>query len=297
MVVYLFTRIFVELFRYVPFWLVYLISDILRFVLFDLFGYRKKVIFKNLSICFPEKSEKEIKKIARAFYKNFSDILIESIKGFTMSEQEMLKRYKVINAPVLDKYYDAGKSVISLAAHYTNWEWGIGIGLETKHKANTIYKPLSNKHLNNYLKKKRERFGMTLISTQQTGRAFIKTSEPISVLLIADQSPSPDTFSNALWVDFFGQETHCIHGPEAFSKKMNLPVVFYKYNRVKRGFYTLEIIELTDIANELENGVLTKQYMGLLENIIRENPGNWLWSHKRWKYIRVKGKRIASSYY
>ena len=290
MVVYILTRIFVELFRYVPFWLVYVFSDILRFILFDLYGYRKKIIFKNLHISFPEKNKKEINKIAKAFYKNFADILVESIKGFTMSKAEILKRYKVINAPVLDKYYDEGKSVISVAAHYTNWEWLIGVGLETKHKANTIYKPLSNNHLNNYLQRKRERFGMKLIPLKQTGSAFNKTTEPVSVLLIADQSPK--TFSNAFWLDFFELDTPCIHGPEAYSRKMNLPVVFFKFNRAQRGFYTLEIIDLTNNPNDLESGALTKKYMNLLENIIKENPGNWLWSHKRWKYKRENGEIV-----
>ena len=74
MLTYIFTRIFVELFRFIPFWLVYLISDFLSFILFSLLGYRKKVIFTNLRIAFPNKSEKEIKDIAKGFYQNFSDI-------------------------------------------------------------------------------------------------------------------------------------------------------------------------------------------------------------------------------
>ncbi len=252
------------------------------------------MIFKNLRLCFPDKSEKEIKQIAKDFYRNFADILIESIKGFTISEKEMRKRYQVLNVEVLDKYYHEGKSVVSVAAHYTNWEWGIAIGKETKHKANTIYKPLSNKYLDTYLKKKRERFGMNLISMKQTGRAFIGAKEPVSVLLIADQNPNPIT---AIWVDFLGQDTACIHGPEAFAKKLKLPVVFYKYNRVKRGFYTLEIVNISDSQESIEHGFITKKYMSVLEKAIKENKGNWLWSHKRWKHIRENGEIVHSKNY
>ncbi len=295
MTTYLLARVFIELFRFIPFWLVYILSDIVRFFLFDLFGYRKKVIYKNLSLSFPEKDKKEINKIARNFYKNFTDILLESIKGFTMTKQEILKRHKVVNAQVLDKYFDAGESVISVAGHYSNWEWGIGIGLQTKHQANTIYKPLANKYFDEYVKRNRGRFGMKLISIQQTGKAFVQTKEPMSVLLVADQSPK--TFSNAIWIDFFGQDTPCIHGPEAYSKKMNLPVVFYNFQRAKRGFYTMEIIDVTNKPDELENGELTKKYMNLLENIIRENPGDWLWSHKRWKYKQDKGEIVPTTTY
>lgn len=297
MIVFFFTRIFVEIFRFVPFWLVYIISDIIRFILFDIFKYRKNVISRNLSLSFPEKSEKELKKISNEFYKNFTDILLEAIKGFTMSEKELLKRYKVLNAHVLDKYYDKGQSVISLAGHYTNWEWGIIIGKKTKHLAGTIYKPLTNKYLNNYLKGKRERFGMKLISTKQTRRVFSNIKEPVSVLLIADQIPSPDTFRKAIWVNFLGQDTPCIHGPEAYSKKMNMPTVFYKYHRIKRGFYTLEIVELNDNPNDVEDGVITKLYMGMLEEVIRENPANWLWSHKRWKLKMENDKIVPNSIY
>jgi len=294
MVVFFFTRIFIEIFRFVPFWLVYIISDFIRFILFDIFNYRKNVILKNLINSFPGKSKEEIKEISKCFYKNFTDILLEAIKGFTMSEKELLKRYKVLNAHVLDKYYDAGQSVISLAGHFTNWEWGIIIGKTTKHLAGTIYKPLTNKYLNDYLKQKRERFGMKLISTKQTSRVFSNITKPISVLLIADQIPSPDTFRKAIWVNFLGQDTPCIHGPEAYSKKMNMPTVFYKNHRVKRGFYTMEIIELNDNPKEAEDGVITKRYMDLLEKVIRENPANWLWSHKRWK-LKMENDKIVSN--
>ncbi|OQY02305.1 MAG: hypothetical protein B6I20_07115, partial [Bacteroidetes bacterium 4572_117] len=264
MVAYIFTRVFVELFRFVPFFAVYIISDIIQFILFNVFGYRKKVIFKNLHIVFPEKTEDEIQKIAKGFYQNFTDLLLETIKGFSISEKEILRRYKVLNAQVLDKYYNQGKSVISLAGHYANWEWGIILGKVLKHETKVIYKPLSNNKINTYMKLNRERFGINMIPMKETNSAFVETNKPFTVFLVADQSPS--SYGKAIWIDFLGQETACIHGPEAYSRKMGSPVVFYKIKRVKRGFYTLEIIELTNKPNKLKNGELTKLYMNLLEN-------------------------------
>ena len=127
-----------------------------------------------------------------------------------------------------------------------------------------------------------------------TGRAFLGAKEPVSVLLIADQSPDPH---NAIWTNFFGKDTPCIHGPEVFSKKLKIPVVFYKYSRVKRGYYTLEIIDVTNGQENLEKGLITKSIMGLLETIIREKPSDWLWSHKRWKHKRQGDKIIRVDNY
>ena len=151
--------------------------------------------------------------------------------------------------------------------------------------------------MENYLIQNRERFGAKLISTKKTGRAFIKISEPVSVILAADQIPSPDIFRKAIRVKFLGQDTPCIHGPEAYSKKMNMPTVFYKFHRLKRGFYTVEIIELNDNPKETEAGVITKLYMNILEKAIIENPSDWLWSHKRWKLKMENDKIVPNPIY
>ena len=119
-ITYIFTLFFINIIKITPFALVYGFSDVVYFFLYHITGYRKAVVIDNLKKSFPEKSEKEIKSIIKKFYKNLSDITVESLKGITMSEKQILKRYKVKNPEVADKYYEKGINIMNLASHYYN---------------------------------------------------------------------------------------------------------------------------------------------------------------------------------
>ncbi len=281
---YIFFRLLVFIFSLVPFRVLYLYSDILYFFFFYVFGYRKKVVFSNLKKSFPEKTEEEINKIAKGFYKNLSDITLESIKALSMSERTLLRRYPVVNLEVLDKYFDKGQSVIGLAAHYGNWEWGVAsFGYQFKHKSIGIYKPLSNRYIDNYVRKLKVSQGMYMVSLKDTYKTFEEKHEkPAIFFMISDQSPS--NIKRAKWVNFLNQETACLHGAEMYGKKYNIPLIFGDVQRIKRGFYEVELSVFEDNPQETAEGEITERYMKKLEEIIRKKPENWLWSHKRWKH-------------
>jgi len=295
MISYILTRIFIESFRFIPFRLIYIISDFLSFLLHSVLGYRKKVVYDNLIKAFPEKSDAEIKKIAKKTYKNFIDISLESLKMFTISNKEIFKRFNLINPELVQKYYDKGQSIIGVSAHYANWEYGLLIPYYIKHRTIVVFKSLNNKHLTKYVNKNRSRFGLELVALEKTKEAFSDTSKPMSVFLIADQSPS--LLTNAIWIDFFGRDTPCIHGPEAYSKKYNWPIIFCDIQRVKRGYYSSEYTTIIENPNEYKKGEITAIYMKKIEEIIRKKPEDWLWTHKRWKHKRENGKILKDYYY
>ena len=119
------------------------------FLLYRIFGYRKKVVFDNLSKSFPDKSSREIKQIASRFYLHLSDLMVESIKGFSVTEKEILERVKYKNEHIINDLVDQGRKVIYTAAHYNNWEIAaIATPLALTGKVYAIYFPLKNKALN-----------------------------------------------------------------------------------------------------------------------------------------------------
>lgn len=272
----------------IPFWFLYQFSNLLAFLFNYVFQYRKKVILTNLRNSFPEKSDKEIKKIAKKTYRNLTDILVESIKGFTISEKQLKKRFTINNPELLNEYFYQGKSIIGVMGHYGNWEWGAIAGsLQIKHKAIAFYKPLSNKYIDRFLKRIRAENGTLLKSIYKTSATFNKyRNQPCIYVLVADQSPS--SVKKAYWVNFFHQDTACLHGPEKHARNNNYPVVFLKIQRIKRGYYELTAEKLIEAPAETNEGEITQTYMHKLEEIIREIPENWLWSHKRWKRKRKK---------
>lgn len=283
---YLLFRVIIFLFKFIPFRCLYLLSDFLFFLLFYIVKYRKNVVLTNLKNSFPEKSEEDIKKIAKDFYHNLSDITLESIKGLTMNKKQLLKRYKVINLEFEHKYYEKGTGVIAVGSHYANWEWGIMcFSLQFSHETHGIYKPLSNKFIDKYIRKSRAAGGMNLVPIMETYNHFQKNFEkPPMQMLVSDQSPS--NINKAHWIKFLNQDTACLHGMESYAKKYNLPIIYGDVQRVKRGYYEIKMLPVFDKPRETSEGEITKKFYEILEEIIICKPENWLWSHKRWKHKR-----------
>lgn len=281
----LITRFFILLFAIIPFWVLYVFSDFLYFILYRVLKYRVNVVRDNLKKSFPGKSKEELKRIEKLSYKNLADITIESIKAFTMSKKQIFARHKVINEDDVKHLYDKFDGIIALPNHYGNWEWGAMSCMQLEWPGVVIYKPLSNKHLDEHLKKNRSRFGSQLVAIQNTARSFIKNKGKNKYFLMtSDQSPS--NVKKANWVNFLGRDTAFIHGPELYSRKYNYPVVFADFQRVKRGFYETELSILTENPQELKEGELSLLLANKLEEVIRKKPQDWLWSHKRWKLSR-----------
>ncbi|PLX11429.1 MAG: hypothetical protein C0598_08200 [Marinilabiliales bacterium] len=275
-------RFFIALFAIVPFRLLYIFSDFLYFILYKVLKYRVNVVRDNLKKSFPEKSDKEIKRLEKLSYKNLSDITVESLKAFTMSVEQIYKRHKVINEEELIPYFDNFNGVIALPNHYGNWEWGALSCMQLTWPGVVLYKPLSNKHLNNYVKKNRSRSGSDLRSIYNTARVFIETkNKKFNYVMAADQSPS--NLKKSYWIDFLGRKTAFLHGPELYAKKYNYLPVFVDIQRVKRGYYELELSVLTDNPKETKDGEITALLAAKLEEVVIKKPENWLWSHKRWK--------------
>jgi len=272
--------------RFIPFFVFYYIADVVYFLLYYVFQYRKKVVVANLKRCFPEKSNKEVQTLTKNFFHNLSDIVIESIKGFSSTLDEMVKRWKVTNPEILDKYFDQGQDVIILGAHYTNWEWGaLTSGAQTKMHMIGLYKPLSNKYIDTYMKKKRAAWNTELASIFLTTRIFNRDyGKPKSIIMLADQCPTKLKY--AYYVNFLGLDTACLHGPERHARRKNLPLVYADVQRVKRGHYEVKLNKLIENPLELEDGKITEIYMKKLEEIIQKKPEDWLWSHRRWKRVR-----------
>jgi len=247
--------------------------------------YRLVIVKDNLQKCFPHKSPEELKRIERLSYKNLCDITVESLKAFTMSKKQIFNRHKAINESEVKYIYEKAGGIIALPNHYGNWEWGAMSSMQMKWPAIALYKPLSNKYLNSYIQKNRSRIGTELVSIYDTARTFVANKDKKkNYILASDQSPS--NAKKAYWIKFLGRDTAFLHGPELYAKKYNYPAVFVDIQRVRRGFYELELTVLSKEPQKLKDGELTKIFAAKLEKVIRKKPEDWLWSHKRWKLSR-----------
>ncbi len=290
----------IKLLSYLPFPVLYLLSDFLSFIAHHIIGYRKKVILKNLRSCFPEKTEKEIKSLMTAFYRNLSDVIVEMIKSFNMSIDDIRKRVKFNNIEVLTDQFKQGRSVICMAGHVANWEWILyGFNASCEYPAEAVYKPLSNKWFDRLMFENRKRFGGTPIPKDNAVREIIRRNKTgvHAFALVADQMPAfPE---EKYWTDFLGQETAFFVGSDTLSRLTKGGVAFIGMRRIKRGYYEIDAKLLGEPPFEKEKNYLIEAYATELSEYIRRNPADWLWSHKRWKYSQKeynqKLKQQASS--
>ena len=268
-----------------PYPLLYLLSDIIFLIMYRVIGYRKKVVFTNLRNSFPNKSKQELKKIMSDFYRHLCDIIMESVKGFTISEKQLRKRLIIKNPEFSNYFADKGQSIIFVGGHYNNWEiCAQAFAMYSNHKCIGIYKPLSNAFINDKIYTSRSKYGMHLISMKQTKKSFEDGDEPKAIVFGSDQNPANP--KRAHWVQFLNQDTGVLFGVERYAKEYDWPVVFVSIRKAKRGYYEVEYSLVTDNPNEEPHGKITEDFTKRLEQDIINQPQYWLWSHKRWKHKR-----------
>jgi KDO2-lipid IV(A) lauroyltransferase len=278
---------FIYLLSFLPFWLMYRISDVMYFFLYYIIKYRRNVVEQNLRKSFPEKSTKEINRLSKIYYAYLCDLTLESFKKLTMSRKQTLKHIKFKDTALFDKLFEEKKSLILLMGHYGNWEMaGSSFTLQTKYQLYVIYKPLSNKYFEDLMVKTRTMFGTRLIKVHSTLRDMLANKNSITATaFIADQTPPPET---AYWTMFLNQETPVFTGAEKIGKKLDSPIVFINIDRVKRGYYEISAELLFEHPKDTIENEISETFIKRLEQEIIKKPEIWLWSHRRWKHKRVK---------
>jgi KDO2-lipid IV(A) lauroyltransferase len=266
-----------------PFAVLYGLSDFLFAVLYYIVGYRKKVVLENIRKSFPNKTSKEHNDIARKFYHHLCDLVVESLKIFTISQKQVHKRMICKNPEVVNKYFDQNKSVVLAGGHYNNWElFAVAIDEIIKHQSIGIYLPLANKFFDEKMRFTRSKFGLRMISTRIVKQVFEEEKSNLTATIFAiDQSPSkPD---NCYWMQFLNQDTGVSFGTEKYAKEYNYPIIFGRVQKPKRGHYVLEFEVACENPQQTAKGEITQKITSMLEADIIKQPEFWLWSHRRWK--------------
>ncbi len=280
------------LFSLLPYRLLYLLSDVFFVLNYYLVGYRRKVVFQNLRNSFPDKSEKEIRIIARKFYHYLSDQFVETFKTLSISEEELDRRVVLLNPEVMNKLYEKGQSVVHLLGHHANWEWyAKQLARKTRHQLFFVYKPLSNKGMDKVLIALRSRFGVMAVPMKEVFKTIESyTERPHASFFGGDQSPM--RHNKYIWTTFMHQETAVYLGAESIARQYNEAVVFGKMRRLKRGYYSIELSLITDVPLQTAPGEITVAHTKALESLLQEQPEYWLWSHKRWKFKKSEVENV-----
>ncbi len=266
-----------------PFPILYLFADLIYLILYYLVGYRKDVVLTNLRNAFPEKSDSEKTEIAKKFYHFLADMIVESVKMYSISKENIIKRFPLRNPEEVMQYFEQGRSVILATGHYANWEWGNLIASARFDQVMTVYKPINNKNFEGLINHMRSRFGATMVAMRNTLRKMIELkNETFLSVFVSDQTPVRG--ETQFFTTFLNQPTAVFLGIEKIAKATNYPVVYCHMDKVKRGYYEATFKTLSVTPKDTAEYEITTLHIQELERIIQQRPELWLWSHKRWKF-------------
>ncbi len=282
--------ILLKSFALLPLRVLYMLSSCVCPILHHLVRYRVRVVRRNLAGCFPELSEKELRKIEAEFYRNFCDSFVETVKLLHISDKEMKRRMEFANIELLDRLLAEGRNIAVYFSHCFQWEWAPSISMHTAMRPSDklifaqVYLPITDKAFDNVMRHIRGRFGSESLPKAKVMRYLLKyRSEGVQSItgFMSDQRP---TYGSTTYItDFMGRGTKMINGTETIARKLDMAVVYWDMERLGRGHYCITTRLITEHPNDLPENQITETYTRMVEATMRRNPANWLWSHNRWR--------------
>ena len=271
-----------------PLKVLYLFADVVFFLIFHIVGYRKKIVKINLNKSFPDKSEDEILKIRKQFFKNLSDYIVETINSFTISSHELRVRVQHINQEVFHQAHADGKNMILLCGHVFNWEWITALAtIVPQEKSYPVYRKMQNSFWEEQLRKIRNSYGNESIEANDVVRhIFRNKNDGNSIyMFVADQTP--DSYHVDVGISFLNQKTPVFIGYDKLATRMDLEFVYCDMKKVKRGFYQINYYRILPDGEKFENFEVVNKFHSMLSKTIERDPANYLWSHRKWKYAHA----------
>ncbi len=284
---YYFVYIILKLIALLPFRAIYVLSDVVSFVLYQVVGYRRKVVRTNLLNSFPDKNAEWIKQTEKRFYQNLADNILENVKLLHVQPQQLMRRFTFENHAIISDLSAHGKSVFIALGHCSNWETITHtLSFQSDVPFIAIYKKLSSNTFDQFMLHLRTQFGRgEMVESQSTFRTLAaKAKTPHAIVLLGDQTPPG--LATDYWVDFLNQDTPFFNGLDKMARALGHAVVYLDTKRTKRGHYQVSFRLICADGKQTKPNEITAEYVRLLEESIQNQPHNWLWSHRRWKHKR-----------
>ena len=275
--------VWLRLLSSLPFSFWYGFSSLLAWLGEHVVRYRRAVIDAQISKCFPEFDQAAVARTRRDFYRNFTDVLVESIKAVTISGEEIDRRVKVSGYDLVRAHLDAGRIVVLATSHVCNWEWTLeAISRNLERPMDAAYKPLHNEWADRMFLTLRSRFGATMIPDKRVLMHVLRRrKQPRVMAMVADQDPTLAAVRHE--TTFFGHPTSFFLGPEAITRAVDGVMMYVAVKRTRRGHYQIGLEQLVGPGEELPQGGMIDRFAARVEAQIRAHPADWLWAYRRWK--------------
>lgn len=285
-------RLVLSLIARLPFGALYALADVTFALIYYAARYRRRLVTDNIARAFPDFTPGQTRATARQFYRNLADYFFETVKLGHITDAEMRRRMVFDNPELIDSLLSQGRSVAVYFSHCFNWEWAPSVTLWSafansgKAEFCQVYRPLKNRGFDRWFLHLRSRFGSVSLPKHTVARDLLRLRREGKLTVtgfMSDQRVSH--LDHTLDVTLLGRPTEAIMGTEQLAARLDLAAVYWDITRTGRGHYRITTRMIDEHPSRLAPGELTRRYMAMLEETIRRQPANWLWSHNRWKRV------------
>lgn len=297
-----FVKLLLRFFSALPLKVQYFNAGLIGWVMRDVVRYRKNVVIRNIADSFPEKSEEERDAIVKGFYRHLSRLIVEAVWIGGCGPRRLRRSgiVRITNPEVFNSLRSNGAGTVLLLSHHCNWELVSGSRyypgaerIEGMDESNTVvvYRKLSDRMWDEIFAENRkacledpEHFEGYVETDSIIRYMFRHSGESKIYYMITDQYPYGDS-GNSLSVNFLGRKTRTMSGGAAVARKFGMSVAYLSMTERPEGGYDYTYKPICGNAADMDVQTIMDRYYELLEEDIRLQPENYLWSHKRWKEI------------
>lgn len=261
-------------------------SVFLAFLFYYIIPVRKKVVYKNLSIAFPELSVQQLQELAYKAYKNICITLSEIFCLEDLSPGQIDSLFYIEKTDRMKESIIEKRGGILFTAHFGNWEMAAAaIGIKLGTPIHVVAKAQRNPYVTRWLNSMREQTGskvvMLGVSIKNVFRELLKGN---IIAIVGDQRGSAE----GLRVDFFNRQTAVYNGAAMLAVKTGCLVFICPIIRQPDFSYKVltTVIDPRQLDGSEEEKIkfITQKFMNILECTIKQYPEQWFWMHNIWKY-------------
>jgi KDO2-lipid IV(A) lauroyltransferase len=263
-------------------------------------GIRRAVVEQQIAAAFPEMTQSDVERTARAAYRHLGRNAAEIALAPRLGRQGLVDLFEQVdNWDWVEQAMAAGRGIIAVTGHVGNWELGGAYFAARGIPIDAIARKQANPLFDEYITRTRADMGMVVVHDHEAVRRTARSlRDGRLVAFLADQGVKglASTF-----VPFFGRPAKTPRGPAVFAKRLGAPVAAMAAMRLPSGRFRMHIegIPVPETGDrERDVDTVVANFTAALERVIRQYPEQYLWQHRRWRrqpppdssaYIRVHG--------
>ncbi len=260
-------------------------------------GSRRSVAMSNLRAAMQNRPDEDLEKIACESFQTVAVSFLELLWFPRLSARVLGRQAVVENADQVRREI-GDKGAVVIVSHMAGWEFILqGVNAAFPDRTSVVYKPLSNPLTDRMIFSWRSRFGLRWIPMETAVADTMDEAQRGGVVILAADQSVP---KESIRAQFFGREVPTAKGPAALSLKVGVPIYLCRLRRIADGSYSGDLVPVSSEGlgsyNETSVIELTKRYTAAMEAYILRDPGQWMWTHKRWKHVKQEtGDRSQES--